>query len=217
VGRIQTLIIGASVAFLVSGFLGEGGESGSGLDFDNMLTMGFLVYIWYTLRWAASGKNQKGSPKKPADLEPPTTLPEDVDLPKPPTSSTDPYVVDINKNRKEQDSPSPEPELPIPGLEEQNRPSQPVESQLPGLLGSLRVETIKIIYHKAPWSIVERGDTIGRFRNTPIPAWVRTSDNREADYHGITDDPAMDGSVCIEMPDRSELILSPGLVYLLRS
>ncbi|MBF0445745.1 MAG: hypothetical protein HQL68_09145, partial [Magnetococcales bacterium] len=79
------------------------------------------------------------------------------------------------------------------------------------------VETIKIIHHKSPWAIVERGATIGRFRNTPIPAWIRTSDDRAADYHGITEDPTMDGTVCIEIPESSELILSPGLVYLLRS
>ncbi|MBF0357720.1 MAG: hypothetical protein HQL70_03870 [Magnetococcales bacterium] len=216
-GRIKTLIIGASIAFLVSGFLSEGGESGIGLDFDNMLTMGFLVYIWYTLRWATSGKNQKRPENKPTDIEPPTTQTKEADLPKPPTSSSEPYVVKINKNRMKQDNTSPEIEPPVPGMEELKHPSRQVELQHRGLLNSLRVETIKIIHHKAPWAITERGETIGRFRNTPIPAWVRTSDNREADYHGITDDPAMDGSVCIEIPDRSELILSPGLVYLLRS
>ena len=84
-------------------------------------------------------------------------------------------------------------------------------------MGSLRGDVIKTIHHKSPWAIVERGETIGRFRNTPIPAWILTSDDRTADYDGIADDPSLDGTVCIEIPERSELILPPGLVYTLRS
>ncbi|MBF0380365.1 MAG: hypothetical protein HQL69_05060 [Magnetococcales bacterium] len=212
-GRIQTLIIGAGVAFLVSGLLSGGGEAGGGgIDFDSLLTMAFLVYIWYTIRWAASSKNKKNSQSNPPEIDPKTTLSKQDNPSEPPTSHEEPYVIHINKNRENSENPpSEQPQEASPVAK------KPMASPIPGLLGSLRVETIKIIHHKAPWSIVERGATIGRFRNTPIPAWIRTSDDREADYHGITDDLAMDGTVCIEIPESSELILSPGLVYLLRS
>ncbi|MBF0195139.1 MAG: hypothetical protein HQL71_11320 [Magnetococcales bacterium] len=212
-GRIKTLIIGAAVAFLVSGLLGSSSEpGGSGIDFDSLLTMGFLVYIWYTVRWATSSKKKEDNQQDTTDIDSAPSIPKPKNPLEPPTSSDEPFVVHINKNRKEN-----KPEASQTNKDNDSAQKKPTGSQIPGLLGSLRVETIKIIHHKAPWAIVERGATIGRFRNTPIPAWIRTSDNRSADYHGITEDPTMDGTVCIEIPESSELILSPGLVFLLRS
>lgn len=75
----------------------------------------------------------------------------------------------------------------------------------------------RIIHHKTPWSVVEKGETVGSFRNSPIHAWIRTSDNRQADYSGITPNPPPAESVCLEIPERRELILPPGLVYAIRS
>ncbi len=74
-----------------------------------------------------------------------------------------------------------------------------------------------VIHHKSPWSVVEKGDTVGNFRNAPIPAWIRTSDNRRADYSGITNTIPPEESVCVEIPERKELILPPGLIYAIRS
>ncbi|MBF0165578.1 MAG: hypothetical protein HQM01_13940 [Magnetococcales bacterium] len=75
----------------------------------------------------------------------------------------------------------------------------------------------RIIQHKLPWSVVEQGKPVGQFRHAPIPAWIRTSDNRHAEYVGIALAPPPDGCVCLEIPDQSELILPPGLIYAIRS
>ncbi|MBF0422664.1 MAG: hypothetical protein HQL73_06705 [Magnetococcales bacterium] len=76
---------------------------------------------------------------------------------------------------------------------------------------------LEVIHHTADWSVVARGDTVGMFRNAPISAWIRTSDEREADYCGITNLPLPEQYSCIEIPATSELILPPGLVYHIRS
>lgn len=75
----------------------------------------------------------------------------------------------------------------------------------------------RIIQHKSPWTIVEQGKPVGFFRHTPIPAWIRTSDNRQADYAGIALNPPPEECVCLELPDQAELILPPGLIYAIRS
>ncbi|MBF0448491.1 MAG: hypothetical protein HQL67_09845 [Magnetococcales bacterium] len=230
-GRIQTLIIGAGVAFLVSGLLNQAEKPGSEMDLDGLLTMGFLVYIWYTLRWATSSKNrpeERDSHPEPEDEdrkpEPDPFAPfggeergpETSNLPSETRQPPDPVHPDWPNNEttgpfSAPDQPPIRPaSQPVPRLE-------PGVKSSPTLLNSMRGETVTLLYHKAPWAITERGETVGRFRNTPIPAWIATSDKRHADYNGITDDPVMNGSVCIEVPERSELILPPGLVYRLRS
>ena len=73
-----------------------------------------------------------------------------------------------------------------------------------------------VIHHNPPWSIVEQGASMGRYQNTPIFAWIRTSDDRSADYSGITELPDLGDTVSIEIPERSEIILPPGLVYTIR-
>ncbi|MBF0191907.1 MAG: hypothetical protein HQL99_12330 [Magnetococcales bacterium] len=80
----------------------------------------------------------------------------------------------------------------------------------------LRSASGRVIQHKLPWSVVDQGHPVGQFRHTPIPAWIRTSDNRHADYTGIALTPPPDGCVCLEIPDQAELILPPGLVYTIR-
>lgn len=75
----------------------------------------------------------------------------------------------------------------------------------------------KEILHALPWKVVERGRTLGLFQNTPIPEWIRTSDHRQADYSGVSSIHPPEKCVCVEIPERSELILPPGLVYIVRS
>ncbi|MBF0455051.1 MAG: hypothetical protein HQL72_09605 [Magnetococcales bacterium] len=215
-GRLRTLIIGAGVAFLVSGVLNMGGKGDGKVDFDSLLTMAFLVYIWYTLRWAASSKNRKkDASTKPQELD--SQGPEPGQKP-PLDKRTEAEIFRIREMMQEKERAEGEESQPLSDQPGTNQPkAESMNDAIPNLLGSLRPDNHTIIRHKSPWAIIERGATVGRFRNAPIPAWIVTSDNRKADYNGITDDPSLEGVVCIEVPERSELILPPGLVYLLRS
>ncbi len=165
--RIKILTIAAVIAFIISGFLGEGSSPASTLD--TLLTFGFLGYIWYAMRRAIGSQSQEKKPKQP-----PTQEQEQ--------SAQPPEMREAKKAPRER------------------RPKGDPQ----------------IIHHKSPWSVVETGDTVGNFRNAPIPAWIRTSDNRQADYSGITNDVPPEESVCLEIPERKELILPPGLIYAIR-
>ena len=83
---------------------------------------------------------------------------------------------------------------------------------LPSTLGGLNV-----VYHHPPWSVVERGHVLGKFRDTLIPSWILTSDKRLADYTGVQTFSYPEQCPCIEIPEKSELILPPGMVYTIRS
>ena len=238
-GRIRIMIIFAGAAFLVSALLDSSSQpDGNGIDIDSLLTMGFLVYIWYTLRWAVSSKKRKTPPAKPQNHGQYQNKVDSDAVDENPLPGVDrPDIVNIRKQVDPQEQtppvpegssinlekkPTPEPERPQAKrpAEEPWRPNVPRPysgDTVPNILGALRREAVTVIHHKSPWSIIERGDTVGRFRNAPIPAWILTSDNRTADYNGIADSPAADETVCVEIPERSELILPPGLVYLLRS
>ena len=76
---------------------------------------------------------------------------------------------------------------------------------------------LRVIHHEPTWSVVAKGRSLGVFKNTPIPAWIRTSDQREADYCGVSNVPLPEKCTCIEIPERSELIVPPGLIYTVRS
>ncbi|MBF0414299.1 MAG: hypothetical protein HQL78_11415 [Magnetococcales bacterium] len=76
---------------------------------------------------------------------------------------------------------------------------------------------VQVIYHESAWKVVAKGRSLGMFKNAPIPAWIRTSDQREADYCGISNVPLPEKCSCVEIPERSELIVPPGLVYLIRT
>ncbi|MBF0273221.1 MAG: hypothetical protein HQL98_14315 [Magnetococcales bacterium] len=95
----------------------------------------------------------------------------------------------------------------------------PVPTPSRGFFASMPIRPAsgRMIQHKLPWSVVDQGQPVGQFRHVPIPAWIRTSDNRHADYAGIALTPPPDGCVCLEIPDQAELILPPGLVYAIRS
>lgn len=80
-----------------------------------------------------------------------------------------------------------------------------------------REETPEIIQHEPPWQVVDQGSSLGTFYNHPIPAWIKTSDGRQAYYSGITADLSPDRTACLEFPRRGELIIPPGLVYSLAS
>ncbi|MEO5376328.1 MAG: hypothetical protein H7832_00870 [Magnetococcus sp. DMHC-6] len=82
---------------------------------------------------------------------------------------------------------------------------------------SSKKETDRVIHHPPAWSVIERGDPVGRFRNTAIYNWIRTSDLRSAEYSGIVTIDIPENCPCVEIPSRGELILPPGLVYAIRS
>lgn len=75
----------------------------------------------------------------------------------------------------------------------------------------------QVIYHESAWKVVAKGRSLGVFKNAPIPAWIRTSDQREADYCGVSNVPLPEKCTCVEIPERSELIVPPGLVYIIRT
>lgn len=75
----------------------------------------------------------------------------------------------------------------------------------------------QVIHHKPPWSVVARGRTVGRYQNTPIPAWIKTSDDRKAVYAGLALAAPPEECACVEIPERSELILPPGLLYAIQT
>ncbi|MBF0108534.1 MAG: hypothetical protein HQL76_05110 [Magnetococcales bacterium] len=77
--------------------------------------------------------------------------------------------------------------------------------------------TLRVIHHEATWGVVARGRCLGMFKNAPIHEWIRTSDQREADYSGVSNAPLPEECTCIEIPERSELIVPPGLIYTIRS
>ncbi|MBF0283690.1 MAG: hypothetical protein HQL51_04435 [Magnetococcales bacterium] len=68
----------------------------------------------------------------------------------------------------------------------------------------------------AGWTVVESGAPVGRFRDHPIPAWIRTSDGREADYAGVTPLTLPEEFTCVEFPGRNELVIPPGIIYAVR-
>ncbi|HIJ83190.1 MAG TPA: hypothetical protein HPQ00_03195 [Magnetococcales bacterium] len=76
---------------------------------------------------------------------------------------------------------------------------------------------VQVIHHEATWAVIAKGRSLGVFKKAPIPAWIRTSDQREADYCGISNVPLPEECTCIEIPERAELIVPPGLIYIVRS
>lgn len=95
--------------------------------------------------------------------------------------------------------------------------TKPVPPKLYVLPQVTKTASSRVIQHKPPWTIIEQGQSVGYFRHLPIPAWIRTSDNRQADYAGIALMPPPKECVCLELPDQAELILPPGLIYAIRS
>ncbi|MBF0437414.1 MAG: hypothetical protein HQL77_18905 [Magnetococcales bacterium] len=87
----------------------------------------------------------------------------------------------------------------------------------PGTLTSARPAQVIYHDHESAWKVVAKGRSLGMFKNAPIPAWIRTSDQREADYCGISNVPLPEKCSCVEIPERSEFIVPPGLVYLIRT
>ncbi|MBF0134934.1 MAG: hypothetical protein H7833_07160 [Magnetococcus sp. DMHC-1] len=71
------------------------------------------------------------------------------------------------------------------------------------------------VYHQLPWQVTQQGSSLGRFHDLPIPAWIETSDGRRAEYSGTVAIQMPEECRCLEFPKRGELILPPGLVYLI--
>ncbi|MBF0623574.1 MAG: hypothetical protein HQL82_02085 [Magnetococcales bacterium] len=86
-----------------------------------------------------------------------------------------------------------------------------------GLFGTSQESsnTEKAVLHRLPWDVVRRGNVLGRFRNTPIAEWIETSDGRRAEYAGTTIMPLPEDCTGLEYPGRRELVLPPGLIYLI--
>ncbi|MBF0294171.1 MAG: hypothetical protein HQL96_03205 [Magnetococcales bacterium] len=128
------------------------------------------------------------------------------------------YIWHMWRRRRADSQPfSPLPEAPQPPTPnpEIKRPVPPVPQPVAPVLRAFT--SGRVIHHKAPWTIVEKGKSVGTFHHLPIPAWIRTSDNRQADYAGIAQTPPPAECVCVELLDQAELILPPGLIYVIRS
>lgn len=122
----------------------------------------------------------------------------------------------LQRKQDQPGAPSPTPSNKVEGTGARANTPSPVapprkEVALPSTLHGL-----PLIYHQPPWTVVERGQVLGRFRNARIPSWIRTSDKRTADYVGVQTLTYPDHCPCIEIPERSELILPPGMVYTIR-
>ncbi|MEO5335129.1 MAG: hypothetical protein H7839_24210 [Magnetococcus sp. YQC-5] len=172
---------------LVAAFLVSGLLNHSESDLISLDTLFTLAFLGYIWHVLRRNKSAGGDAKG---------------VPQPPP--------DTHYNRQDADfdpdeDPEPEPAPPSP-----HPPSPYVVSHM------LR-STGRVIMHKVPWAIVEQGKAVGSFRHVPIPAWIRTSDNRKADYAGIALVPPPEECVCLELPDQAELILPPGLIYAIRS
>ncbi|MBF0180473.1 MAG: hypothetical protein HQM03_10670 [Magnetococcales bacterium] len=128
------------------------------------------------------------------------------------------YIWHVWRRRRTDSQPFPSqpeaPQQPMPAPEVK-RPVQPVPQPVVPVLRAFA--SGRVIHHKAPWTIVEQGKSVGTFHHLPIPAWIRTSDNRQADYAGIAQTPPPAECVCVELLDQAELILPPGLIYAIRS
>nr|CRH04641.1 conserved protein of unknown function [Candidatus Magnetococcus massalia] len=69
------------------------------------------------------------------------------------------------------------------------------------------------IWHVTPEFVTATGNRLGRFRDQPIPEWISTSDGKKGVFTGITDIKLPKECACLELTDRGELIIPPGLVY----
>lgn len=159
----------------------------STISSDALFTMLVMGYILYLLRRKAD-IGTPPSTRSPAEEDPAHATPPDGD-----------------------DTADSAPRTPQP------TPWSPPRSPSPPVTSKPAMATGRIIRHQLPWAVVESGQPVGQFRHVPIPAWIRTSDNRRAEYAGIALNPPPEGCVCLEIPDQAELILPPGLIYAIRS
>lgn len=93
-------------------------------------------------------------------------------------------------------------------LDEEDQEEEPVEAPQP-------ISQDMLHHNRASWTVVEQGDSLGTFREHPIPAWIRTSDGRQAFYAGITQVILPEEYACVEFPSRGEIIIPPGIIYAL--
>ncbi|MBF0263243.1 MAG: hypothetical protein HQL97_15545 [Magnetococcales bacterium] len=205
--QLRLLLLTAMAVFLVLGLLNQ--RENENFTSDLLFTLAFFAYIWHVLR-----RNRGAAP--PTQQPPRATTPETpmergpssppATSPAPPTQSAPPRQPAASK--------------PYPPANPQPAPApQPMAGEPARILFSTKPTrpSGRIILHKPPWAIVDQGKPVGQFRHVPIPAWIRTPDNRFADYSGIALTPPPEGCVCLEIPDQAELILPPGLIYAIRA
>lgn len=80
-------------------------------------------------------------------------------------------------------------------------------------LPGVRARLTGVAPHGQSWRLERSSREVGTFQGQPIPAWVVTPDGRRGDYLGVTRERVPPSCSCLELPDRHELILPPGLVY----
>ncbi|MBF0417622.1 MAG: hypothetical protein HQL86_05165 [Magnetococcales bacterium] len=201
--QLRILLLTAMAIFLVLGLLNQ--RESENFTSDLLFTLAFFAYIWHVLRRNRGASppqpHQRANPEAPMERAP---MPPPASTPMPPTPSAAQRPATMAKPRQ-----------PV---------GQPASTSQPGgEPGKIHFSTKparqagRIILHKLPWAVVEHGKPVGQFRHMPIPAWIRTTDNRLADYAGIALTPPPEGCVCLEVPDQAELILPPGLIYAIRT
>ncbi|ABK43959.1 hypothetical protein Mmc1_1450 [Magnetococcus marinus MC-1] len=99
------------------------------------------------------------------------------------------------------------------GVGEEGRPRD-LRAQL---MAQLQMDRLKgqqsTIWHVTPDFIRRMGTQVGRFKEVPIPEWIETSDGKMAQFTGVTEIRLPKECACLELTDRKELIIPPGLVY----
>ncbi|MBF0439948.1 MAG: hypothetical protein HQL93_12635 [Magnetococcales bacterium] len=124
----------------------------------------------------------------------------------------------LNKSKGNNKNTTPPPPSDKPEINQNPEPMAPTPTHpKPYRVQNASPFSGRIIHHKSPWAIVAQGKSVGQFRKVPIPEWIRTSDNRMADYSGIAMTQFPQECVCLEVPEQTELILPPGLIYTIRS
>lgn len=203
VNQLRLLLLTAMAVFLVLGLLNQ--RESENFTSDLLFTLAFFAYIWHVLRRNRGAAPPTQPPPADAPMER-TPTPPPAASPTPPTQAAPPRHPATPKPRppaNPQPAPGPQPMA--------GEPAKTLFSTKPARPNG------RIILHKLPWTIVEQGKPVGQFRHVPIPAWIRTPDNRFADYAGIALTPPPEGCVCLEIPDQAELILPPGLIYAIRT
>ncbi|MEO5347882.1 MAG: hypothetical protein H7834_16110 [Magnetococcus sp. YQC-9] len=214
--QLRILLLTLMAAFLVGGLLNQ--RESDNFTSDMLFTLAFFAYIWHVLR-----RNRGATPPT---QQPSRTVPTEAPMERgatSPSGATQPSVESAPKQQAPVQQPTPA-QKPLPAEQSASRQPQPSMSS-PASFEPAKIlfstkparPSGRIILHKLPWAVVEQGKPVGKFRHVSIPAWIRTTDNRLADYAGIALTPPPEGCVCLEIPDQAELILPPGLIYALRT
>ncbi|MEG3640247.1 hypothetical protein [Magnetococcus sp. PR-3] len=198
--KLNHLLMILAAIFVISPLL----HSVEGNGILHLLFMGFLFWVGWQLI-----KNNPFTPKQ-GDDDP---------------NNPFRFGADEQDARQDQEEPTPhlqrhaEPEKPHQDLfdDEAAHDEPETEDVRSRVLAQLQMDKLKgqqsTIWHVTPNFVSKMGQQVGRFKETPIPEWIETSDGKMAEFTGITDIRLPKECACLELIDRKELIIPPGLVY----